>query len=319
MRIWDQSDIYDLIKKYPQQFERGFRIAESIQLPKNIDQVVIASFSYNAAIAEIVKNLFEADATVPIQVCHGYDLPARITPQTLVVAVSLCGRRPEVLSAMQTACKATAKMVAVTTGGELEVFAREHKLPLILIDKNLPEMRPPADGKLSGGIIIAILIQILINSGVLNQKIRQYVLAAVVEIENMYLPKLGDKIAGLVGDTNLLIYSSEKYSGLAKLAKNLFNILIAMPCFESSLTEALGLDIYSFQRKGFAKYFALILQDKNETEPIQFSLQTLTDKLAEVKLKSYILDLPGSNQLTKTLTAVMLFYWVIYALLDKQK
>jgi len=304
MKLWDQSDIYDLIKKYPQQFERGFRVAESIQLPKNIDRVVIAAFSYNAAIAEIIKNLFGTDATAPIQVCHGYDLPARITPQTLVVAISLCGKRAEVLSAMQMAYKAHAQVVAVTTGGKLEVFAREHKLPLILIDKNLIEMRPPADGKLSGGIIIAILIQILINAGVLSQKARQYVLASVTEIENMYLPKLGDKIAGLVGDTNLLIYSSEKYSGLAKLAKILFNILIAMPCFESSLTEALGSDIYSFQRKGFAKYFALILQDKNEAEPIQFSLQMLADKSAEVKLKSYILDLPGSNQLTKTLTAI---------------
>jgi hypothetical protein len=290
-----------------------------VQLPKDIDQIVIAAISYNAATAQIVKNLFAEEISIPIHIHSGYGLPLRITPKTLVIAISICGKRPEVLSAVKMAYAANARVVAITTGKELEAFARERNLPLILIDKTLPEMNQLTGGKMSAGIIIAILTQILINTGVLNPKARQRVLAAVTEIETMYLPKLGGKIAEMIAETNLLIYSSETYLGLASLAKALLNILEQMPCFVNTITEALNSEIYSFQRKGSAKYCALILQDAAESTTTQSSIQKLQEKLTATKLKSYILELPGSNQLTKTLAGIMLLYWVSYSLISQQK
>ncbi len=323
MKIWDQSDTYNLIKKYPGQFARGFRLAESVPLSKDIDQVIISAVSYNAATAEIIKNLFEPEISVPIRVHQGYDLPAKMTPKTLVVAISICGKRPEVLWNAKMAHEAGAKVVAVTTGGELEIFARERNLPLILIDKNSPELQLTKGSglmmPLGAGLMFAILTQVLINAGALNIKARQRILESVTEIENMYLPKLGAKIAGLAADTNLLIYSSEQYLGLASLIKNLVNILAQMPCFHNSITGALGSEIHSFQHKGFAKYFALILRDPTTAEPVQYSIEKLQEKLAVIKLKSYVLELPGSNQLTKVIASIMLTYWVIYGLLDKPK
>ncbi|MFA5967061.1 MAG: SIS domain-containing protein [Patescibacteria group bacterium] len=321
MKIWNQSDIYDLIKKYPQQFERGFRMAESIQLSKdkNIDQIIITAFSYNAATAEIVKNLFENDTTVPIRIHTGYGLPARITPKTLVIAISLCGKRPEVLSATKMASAAHAQVVAITTGGELEVFAREHNLPFVLIDKTISELRAPTNGKMNGGIMLAVLVQILINAGVLSSKARQNILAAVTEIENMYLPKLGHKVADLVADTHLLIYSSNTYIGLAHLFKSLLNIFATMPCFTGTIAEAMGNDVQGFPPKTSTKYFVLLFEDTTEPDFIQHSLIKLEEKIVATKLKYSTLELPGSNQLAKTLAAIMLLYWIIYGLGQESK
>ncbi|MFH0912612.1 MAG: SIS domain-containing protein [Patescibacteria group bacterium] len=320
MELQDQSDIYDLIKKYPDQFERGFRIAETVRLPKAIDQVVISAFSYNAAIAETVKNLYARDLPVPLQIHSGYGLPAQITPQTLVVAISLCGQRPEVLSAVQMAYKAGLKLIIVTAGGELEVFARERGLPLILLDKNIPEYRPaPAGGSWGAGLMIAILVHILIGAGLFPAKTRQQILAATKGIENMYLPRLGRKIADLITDTNVLVYSSEKYYGLAIFMKNIINILGGMPCFANTFSGGLGTEIHGFSRKGFAKYFALILNDNAANKNIKFSAKQLEEKLSAAKIKNYILDLPGQNQLEKTLATPMLIYWIAYWLIYPQK
>jgi len=319
----DQSDIYDLIKKYPGQLERGFRIAEIIhlpKLPKAVDQVVISAVSYNATIAEMVKNLYTEDILVPFQIHTGYGLPARITPQTLLVAISLCGQHPEVLSAVQVAYKAGLKVAVITTGGELEVFARERELPLILLDKSLPEYKPaPANGSWGAGLMIAILVHILIGIGLLPAKVRPQILTAAKDIENMYLPRLGRKIADLIADTNALIYSSEKYYGLANFMKSIINILGEMPCFANTLSGGLGTEIYGFSRKGFAKYFALILRDDTADKNIKWSTQQLEEKLSDAKLKNYVLDLPGQNQLEKTLATPMLIYWIAYSLIYPQK
>lgn len=320
MKLWDQSEVYDLIKKYPNQFERGFRIAEVAHLPKTVDQVVISAFSYNAAIAEIVKNLYLEDLAVPLQIHSGYGLPAQITPQTLLVAISLCGKRPEVLSAVQTAYAAGLKVVIITTGGELEVFARERELPLILLDKSLPEYQPaPANGSWGAGLMIAILVHILISVGLLPAKTRQEILTTAKGIENMYLPRLGRKIADLIADTTVLVYSSERYYGLANFMKNIINILGGMPCFANTFSGGLGTEIYGFSRKGFAKYFALILNDDTANKNVKWSTQQLEEKLSAAKIKNYVLDLPGQNQLEKTLATPMLIYWTAYGLLDKQK
>lgn len=319
MRIWEQSDIYDLIKKYPEQLEQGFRMAEFVRLPKGIDQVVIVALSYNATIAEIAKNLFEMEASVPIRTHIGYGLPTGITPITLVVAISLCGERPEILSAAKAAYTAKAKLVVVTAGGELEVFAREHNSPLVLIDKNLPELKEPVNRKLSGGIMLAVIIQILINAGVLPPEIRQNILTAIGEIESMYLPKLGEKVANLIADNHILIYSSNRYTGLATLLKALLNILVTLPGATNTIAAALGSDIYGFSHKGWAKHFILILEDTTESELEQKSLLKLEEKITHAKLAYSTLELPGSNQLTKTLAGIMLFYWAIHALLNKEK
>lgn len=315
MKLWDQSDIYALINKYPQQFERGFRAAESIQISKGVKEVIISATSYNAAIAQIIADLFKNELNAPITVHQGYDLPKPVSPDSLVIVISLCGKRPEMLSAAQAAYAQKAKIVAVTTGGELEVFARERNLPLVLIDKALSEFNTPSTGRLAGGFMVAILTQILINAGVLSPKIRQQILAAGEAIEKMYLPKLGQKLAEMASDSTTLIYSSNRYNGLAQLIKSLLNILVQMPCFYNEIPAMLQSEIKGLERKGFAKYFTLILQDNTEDTRMKQTILTTQTQLTTMKIKNYALDLPGQNQLEKTLASIMLIYWMLYWML----
>lgn len=319
MKLWDQSDIYALINKYPQQFAQGFRVAEPVQIVKGIKEIIISATSYNAATAQIIINIFKNEAKAPIIVHQGYDLPKPVSSDSLVIVISLCGKRPEMLSAAQAAYAQKAKIVAVTTGGELEVFARERNLPLILIDKVLPEFSAPSTGKLAGGFMAAVLTQVLINAGVLSSKVRQQILAAGEAIEKMYLPKLGQKLADLAADSTALVYSSNRYAGLAQLIKSSLNILVQMPCFYNEIPAMLQSELKGLERKGFAKYFALILQDNTEDTRIQKSIIEIQKKLTAIKVKNYALELPGQNQLEKTLASIMLVYWMLYWLLSKQK
>ena len=315
MKLWDMSDMYALINNYPNQFERGFRLAESVQLPKDIKEIVISAVSYNSAVAEIIQNVFKDELTIPLIIHKESGLPHKVSSQTLLIAISLCGHRAEVVSAAKAAYETGAKIIIITTGGELEDFARERKLPLILAPKELPEWK----FHMGQGIILAILVQLLINAKVLTPLARQCVLGAASAIEKLYLTKLGQKLADLMVGNNTLIYSSSLYSGLSRLIKTLANTLLLAPCFSNSFTELKYSEIYGLGHKGLGKYLVLILQDKNENPDIQKNITDLQTKLTNNKTKHYLLDLPGQNQLEKNLAAVMLFYWVIYAFLVEPK
>jgi len=317
-----QSDIYNLIKKYPQQFELGFRIAEIVQITpstQKFKEVIISTTSYNATIAQSIKDLFSNIIDLPITIHQDYDLPHTVGPDSLIIVVSLCGKREEMLSAARMAYTQKAKIVTITTGGELEVFARERALPLILLDKTLPEFNPLTNGYMSGGCMVAILIQILIKTKILPVNIRQQVLATEGVIEKMYLPKLGQKLAELVTDTTLLIYSPAQYRGVTQLIKNLVNNLLQSPCFYQLIPAVLHSEINSFQSKSPTKYFTLILNDTTLDNRLQKNILTLETKLTTLKIKSYNLELPGENQLEKTLASIMLIYWMIYWSLSQQK
>lgn len=315
-----QSDIYDLIKKYPKQFELGFRMAEHIQIgtsTQKFKEIIIATANYNADIAQSISDLFRKNIDIPITIHQGYDLPYAVGSDSLVIVVSLCGKKEEMLSAVRTAYVQKATIVAVTTGSELEVFIRDRALPLILIDKTLPEFSPLTNGYMSGGCIVAILTQILINARILPASIRQQILATEEAIEKMYLPKLGQKIARIIGGNTLLIYSPIQYAGIAQLIKNLLNNLTQTPCFYNLLPALLHSEINSFRQKDATKYFALILNDNNSDIRAQKDILTLKNKLMALKISYYDLELPGANQLEKTLASIMLTYWTIYWLLNQ--
>ncbi|MBU1092523.1 hypothetical protein KJ836_02555 [Patescibacteria group bacterium] len=316
MKLWDMSDMYKLINEYPRQFERGFRMAEFLQIPDDITEVVIIAVSYNAAVAMIIKNLFAHNFKVPVTIYPEEGWPRQIGPKTLCIAVSLCGHRVEVLSAVKTAYTANAKIVVVTTGSELEVFAKERNLPIVLMDKELPEWK----FRMGQGLILSVIIQLLINARVLSIDVRQKILQAATAIEALYLPKLGQKLANDLTGLTVLIYSSFNYAGLARLVKALINILWQTPSFTGSFIDLQYLEVYGFTHgKGYTKQFLLFLQDKTDDELIQATIKKLEHQLSAGKAKQFTLDLPGANHIEKTLASIMLFYWTIYWLLNKSK
>jgi glucose/mannose-6-phosphate isomerase len=68
---------------------------------------------------------------LPLIVNRDYSIPAFIGPDSLVIASSYSGNTEETLITSADALKAGAKIVAVTTGGELAQWAEQNRLPLV--------------------------------------------------------------------------------------------------------------------------------------------------------------------------------------------
>lgn len=134
----DRSDMLGRIEELPQQCLRAWDNAMSLDLPshypRRVQGVVILGMGGSAIGGELVRTLVEGQSRVPIWVNRGYDLPAFVNEDTLVIGSSYSGNTEETLSAFGSAKKRGSLLVAITTGGKLKQEAERAATPVLTID-----------------------------------------------------------------------------------------------------------------------------------------------------------------------------------------
>lgn len=92
--------------------------------------MVVLGMGGSAISGDILRSLAEVSGRKPVSVVRGYDVPAYVDSETLVVACSHSGNTEETLSAFESALAAGARTVVVTTGGRLGEMAAKHGVPV---------------------------------------------------------------------------------------------------------------------------------------------------------------------------------------------
>ncbi len=144
MRIYKEIDTHDILKHlhdFPAECVKAYERAKKLPLPKDwkeVENIIVLGMGGSAIAGDLVSSIVANDCKVPIQVWRGYDLPAYVGEQTLVVASSYSGNTEETLACFKQSVKAGAKILVMTTGGKLKEMAVEHKLPLFDYDYKSP-------------------------------------------------------------------------------------------------------------------------------------------------------------------------------------
>ena len=151
----DPKGMYALAVDFPQQCRAALRIAESTPISLAADgvrQVVVTGLGGSAAGGDFARALFEAQGRVPFSVNRDYTLPGYVGPDTLVFATSYSGNTEETLSAYADARRRGARIIVVTSGGELAGRAAADKVPVITI----PGGQPPRTAM--GYMLVPVLV-----------------------------------------------------------------------------------------------------------------------------------------------------------------
>ena len=139
IRRVDRSGMLDLIAELPGHFGQGYATGQRMLVPgARPAQVLFVGMGGSAISGDLVKALLTARARVPISVQRTYDLPAWVGPRTLVIASSNSGDTQETLSAYRQARRRGARLVAVTSGGQLARLARRDGVPWGVVPAGLP-------------------------------------------------------------------------------------------------------------------------------------------------------------------------------------
>ncbi|MFX0051108.1 MAG: bifunctional phosphoglucose/phosphomannose isomerase [Candidatus Hermodarchaeota archaeon] len=140
----DSQDMFQMVFDWPELVEelmnQSFEIpghvtvgSYTISYSKPISQVLICGMGGSAVSGDYLQTYLENVAPFPIFVQRNYNIPAFVSKDTLIILISYSGNTEETISCLIGAIKKSAKIIGLGSGGNLENFFTNHKLPFFLI------------------------------------------------------------------------------------------------------------------------------------------------------------------------------------------
>lgn len=151
----DPKGMYTLTLGFPDQCRSALGIAGEAELPSDgsgLRQVVLTGLGGSAAGGDFARALFEAEGTIPFAVNRDYTLPSYVGTDTLVFATSYSGNTEETLAAYADARRRGARIIAVSSGGELRRLAERDGVPTV----GIPAGQPPRTAM--GFMLVPVLV-----------------------------------------------------------------------------------------------------------------------------------------------------------------
>ena len=144
MAIVDTVGMFALAEAFPEQVAEAFRDCRTVPgLPRReeIENVIVLGMGGSGMAGDVLWAVASPLLPVPVAVVKGYECPHYVGEGSLVFAVSASGKTEETIEAASDAVLAGAKMVVVTSGGELAELARSWAAPLVQVPKDIPQPR----------------------------------------------------------------------------------------------------------------------------------------------------------------------------------
>jgi glucose/mannose-6-phosphate isomerase len=135
----DAHNMLGFIRNFPEQIEEAMDIASSVEIdgfePQNI---VIAGVGGSAIGGDILASWLFKRIKIPIFVNRAYRLPTFVGKNTLLFAVSYSGNTEETLSLFDEGIRKGCRIIAITSGGELEKRCQDNEVTIIRVPKGKP-------------------------------------------------------------------------------------------------------------------------------------------------------------------------------------
>jgi glucose/mannose-6-phosphate isomerase len=136
IRRIDRRGMHKVISAFPHQVRDAVSIGTNAALKlsvRGIRHIVLTGMGGSAIGGDLLRSYLSDTLTVPLSVNRQYLLPAFVDHSTLVIVSSYSGNTEETLSAYRDAAKKRARILCITSGGEVARRAIRRGDPLIRI------------------------------------------------------------------------------------------------------------------------------------------------------------------------------------------
>ena len=166
MNNLDSLGVEKALTLFPEQIKECWNQAYSSDIPQmDIKSVVVSGMGGSSNAAKILQGLYESELKIPFLVHNDYGLPAWVNFETLVIANSYSGNTEETLSSIDSAKKAGAKILGVTTGGKIAEMIKSGEISGVVVTPG--ETNPTGFPKTGLGVSFGALAGTLSKVGIL--------------------------------------------------------------------------------------------------------------------------------------------------------
>lgn len=141
MREVDEQGMLNVVGRFDTQLQEAVEIGQSVSVSRDwssVDNVVICGLGGSAIGGDFIRAYLGKSLRVPLFVNRGYSVPGFAGPNTLAIMSSYSGNTEETLSALKEAIAAKAKILCISSNGQLQREAEQYRFPLIRIPGGYP-------------------------------------------------------------------------------------------------------------------------------------------------------------------------------------
>jgi glucose/mannose-6-phosphate isomerase len=304
----------------PQLCQQAWQLAMKFNLPQDylkVNKVVILGMGGSAIGGDLVSSLAISEAKLPILVHRGYNLPAFIDAQTLVIASSYSGMTEETISSFEQALETRAKKLLLTTDGRLKTMAEERNIPVFSFDY---KAQPRAALPFSFLPIICFLQKLgfisdksteISKTVPVLQELSQRINEGV-QLSRNPAKQLASELYGHLP----VIYGAGIVSEVAHRWKTQLNENSKAWAFYEVFPELNHNAVvgYQFPKELASKVVVVLLRSAYLTERLELRYQITCQLLEQANVSYRIVDGSGSSPLSETMSLVLLGDYVSYYL-----
>lgn len=307
----DPSNMYRMIADYPLQFAKGFDLALKTKIDQPVENIIISSMGGSALSGDLISCAFEEKLKQQVAINRNYLTTQKLNERTLVIAISFSGNTEETLSTYKQAVDGGAQVVVVAAGGKLLELAAKDGKEFVKLIKESPDFQP----RMSTGYIFAILTSLLVKAGWLPFSVEAEVRDMAAKLSALNTEVQGKQLGESLFRTIPLIYASDMYWPVARIAKIKLNENSKIPAFWNILPELNHNEMVGFSNTS-DNYRIVILRDPGGNPKISQRMMATADILRQrpIGLKTTIWDMLGGTKLEKMFSTLMVWDFASYYL-----
>lgn len=303
-----------LIERFSAQIREALEIGRNAEVnyPKNtIHNVYIAGLGGSGIGGNFAAEFIFEDCKVPVFSGKGYDIPAFVDKNTLVVVSSYSGNTEETISAFYQLLETGAKLVVLSSGGKLMELAKEHGLDYISVPGDWPSPRACL------GYSMVQQLFILHYCGLIDDSFIAEIQASadLLDREDQDVRTRARQIAGLLHGKTPVIYIADRMEAVAVRLRQQINENSKMLCWHHVIPEMNHNELVGWrdQRKDLA---VLMFRNRTDHPRVQMRMAINKEIITEYTDSWIEVYSKGSSFIQRSIYLVYLGDWISFYLAD---
>lgn len=302
----DKSNMLNVIESFPSQCKTAMGLTKGIAVSGEIKNIIIAGMGGSGIAGDILKAYIH-NSKIPVYVVKDYKLPEFVNEATLVFAVSYSGNTEETLAAYKDALRKKAKIVAITSGGELAALCKK--------TIKIPQGYQP---RAALSFLFFPMLGVLSNMNIIKVDSKEIneLFSAISNVEEY--KNEAKKIVKQIKNKTPVIYASSLFGAIAYRWKCQFNENSKTASFYHVFSEMNHNEIVGYQTASRDDFISVFLRDKYEHNQIKKRMD-ITKKIIGTKVDITEVNSRGESLLARIFSLIYLGDFVSYYLaIDKR-
>ena len=301
-----------LIARFTEQLEESLAIASEVRIKKHskkINKVYVAGLGGSGIGGDFVATIIRKECPIPYIVGKGYDIPAYVDSNTLVIVSSYSGNTEETVRAFQLAEKTGAKIVIVSSGGKLIRAAKRKGYDFVKIPDNWPSPRACL------GYSFVQQLGILNKLGFISEKSISSVNRSIklLNTETASIKRTAKRIAKKLHNKIPIIYTEDRMEPVAVRLRQQINENAKTLCWHHVIPEMNHNELVGWKDKS-DQFVVLYLRNKDDFKRNSIRMD-INQKIIKKYTKNIInLESKGTDEVQRMMYFVHLGDWISWYL-----